>query len=89
MQAIIDFLNQFLTKFVDSFKVKNPFVFTVIAVVLGAAYFIFESLMSAALPDGTSLLSGRWDMILEKAQMALLFVLTLLGAHTPSSRLKE
>lgn len=82
MQTIIDFITQLLSGIVDAFKMKNPTVYTIVALVLGFFYYIAGTLEAATLPDGTSLLNEATDKLMNTAQYIVVTVLTLLGAHT-------
>ena len=86
MQSIIDFITKLLSGVVDSFKLKNPVVYTVVALVLGFIYYITGSLEAATLPDGSSLLIAQWDGLMETARNIIVTLLALIGAHTASNK---
>lgn len=86
MDTIFEFIRRFLSGFVDQFKMKNPVAFTIIAVLLGAVYYIAGTMIDATLPDGSSLFSDQVDKVIETIRTIVVFALTLLGAHTPPTQ---
>lgn len=85
----MDFIQKLLSGLVDSFKMKNPVVFTVVALALGVVYFGINAALGSSLPDGTALINDSTTGLLEKVQSVLVVVMALLGAHTPQSKLKS
>lgn len=82
---IIDSIVRLLTTVVDSFKTKNPMVFSVIAVVLLSVYYVLGTLIDYVNPDGTELISGSIEQVVVIIRNVLVALLTLIGAHTPGS----
>lgn len=85
MDFIFELIRKALTGIVDSFKMKNPVVFTVVAGVLATIYFGLGNAIDATLPDGTPWLQEAAVQILETVRTGIVFLLTLFGAHTPQS----
>lgn len=85
----MDWIQRLLSGLVDAFKMKNPVVFTVVALILGVSYFGIESTLDATLPDGGALISEATKSVLGKIQAGLVVLLGLLGAHTPQLKSKS
>lgn len=90
MDFLFDLIRRALTGVVDSFKLKNPQVFVAVVVILGSVYYGIGEAMEATLPDGTAWIAEATENLLSSVRTGIVFLLTLLGAHTPQpERLNE
>lgn len=80
---MFDLLQKLLSGLVDSFKMKNPVVFTVVALFFGIGYFGLGEVASSTLPDGSYLLEENTRVLLNGIKNGFVVILGLLGAHTP------
>lgn len=80
-----DIIVRFLSNLVDQFKMKNPIVFAIIAVVLLTVYYTAGIVIDYETAPGTPLVTDSIRNILESIQNVLVVVLAIIGAHTPES----
>ena len=85
MFDIGNLLSRLLGGIVDGFKVKNPLVFTIITGFLLTVYFALNWLITAVTPEGAEILGEQGSGVVATIQNVLVFILALLGAHTPQA----
>lgn len=79
----MNILLQFLSTFVDSFKLKNPVVFAVVAVLLLIVNFSIDTVVLWETAEGVFLLPERIQDVLRNVDSVIVVILTMIGAHTP------
>jgi hypothetical protein len=85
---IKDFLKNFLTKWVDNFKVKNPQIFVLIQGLLMAMIFTLGSYLTSGQIkeiEFTVPIIGTVLPVFKTILGALIFLSGMFGAHTPKS----
>lgn len=83
MASILDFIKAQIFKLVDSFKMKNPTAFAVVASTLLGIYTVIENLLKSGVITDVVLFKIPFLNIDVSITMLIVCVLTLLGAHTP------
>lgn len=81
----MDIIVKFLSSLVDSFKMKNPIAFAVIAIFLLVVYYGSGLILDYEVTPGVALINESIRTVLNTVQNVLVIVLTILGAHTPAS----
>lgn len=80
--AIIEFLRTLIWNFVDKFKMKNPVIFGLVVTILLGIFNTLMNLLDQGLIDDLVLFTlpivGKVTIV-----KALVFLLAMLGAHTP------
>lgn len=86
MNGLLDFLRNLLNRFVDTFKMKNPVAFAIIQAVLLILFFGAGELLDATYTVGgeeVELLKDGVRQFVNSTRGVLVFILALIGAHTP------
>lgn len=83
-KTIAQTIIKFLSGFIDQFKMKNPQAFVIVGLVLYSVWSgIDHGLSSGALQDVEVSIFGLSFFVLDFASKAIVFILMILGAHTP------
>ena len=87
MNAVLEFIRVQLSKFVDSFKAKNPTAFFVTGGLLYAIWFTIDSSLGAgSITDTVLKIPVLGEIyILDTIKNVLVFLLMMFGAHTPET----
>lgn len=86
---ILETIVRFLSGFVDQFKMKNPQAFAIIGVILYGIWSALDNgLQTGALQDVEVTVLGMSFFVLDFASKAIVFILMVLGAHTPQQALQ-
>jgi hypothetical protein len=83
MNVILETILRVIGGVVDSFKMKNPVVFTVVGAVLLGVYALSNELLQAVTDVGEPLLSAGMFKTISWMKEGIVALLFLLGAHTP------
>ena len=84
MSNITETIIRLLSGFVDQFKMKNPQAFAItVTILLGVYTMISNGLDNGALNDTEVSIFGMTFFILSFVEKAIVFLLAVLGAHTP------
>ena len=83
MNFILESLLRIIGGIVDTFKVKNPIVFSIVGAVLLGAYATSNELLASVNDVGAPLLNAALFKTVSWLKEGIVALLFLLGAHTP------